>query len=106
IMNRTQSKRCFNRINKKSGALSGEYYGFCPKQAASKCYIKIVKKYSDRGKKIPKSIKIYLYESTPHSEHKIYGYRCKKIIFDKPVNVIINRDTCGEKNIEYKSKLE
>ena len=114
-MNRTQSntnidddeeiscKRCFNKVNKKSGALSGNYIVLYPKQAASKCYTKIVTEYTNKGKKLPKIIKIYLYEPT---KNKIYGYGCEKIIFDNPINVNINRDTGEEKNIVYRSKLE
>jgi len=66
--------RYFKLVEENTKKSFGRYVGGTPKQAASKGYTKLVKKYKTTGKSVPKSMVIYMRESTRGGSGKMYAY--------------------------------
>lgn len=87
--------RYFSLLDIDNGELSGKYYGKTPKQAAMKCFTKLVKKYKQNGY-MPDRIDFHICEKCTG---KIYSYMGESKLLDNPIQVRI-----GDKRITYKRK--
>ena len=95
-------KRYFKLIDGNSHAASGRYTGETPKQAASKSFTKILKRFKDTKKPAPKQMTIYLCESTRGSNRKVYGYSASRVKLETPQELEIKDKVTGEvKTITY-----
>ncbi len=100
--------RYFKRIDGKTLKSHGRYTGVTPKQAASKGFTKMVQKYKKSGKAVPKSLTIFLRESTRGSSGKVYGYTAERQKLSTPQELTIVDTLSGdEKKItyEYRNKI-
>lgn len=96
--NQKSSARYFGMVDCETGELVGRYLGQTPKQAASKCYTKMLQKNKNIDTR-----KIYLEELNTGSDSKIYGYECSRTKLDKPQKLEIPDLSTGQtKIIEYK----
>lgn len=94
------AQRYFKVIDPVTGECQGRYTGTTPKQAASKAFTKVIQRQkqamrdadsdadsdtdSDADVQVD-STPIYLRESTRASDRKVFGYTCKKIQLDEPI---------------------
>jgi len=93
--------RYFKLIDGDSLKTYGRYVGDTPKQAASKGFSKLVKKYKVEKKKLPANLTIYTKESTRKGPGKVYAYVANRNKLDKPQLIKIKDANGGDKQIKY-----
>ena len=99
--------RYFKGIDTEIGGFCGRYYGTSAKQGAAKYFTTIKKTYREKNMELPNLLDVYVYESTRHSEHKIYGFMCETIILDDYKDVIIiDRTTVERKMAPIKTSFK
>ena len=95
-------ERYFKLIDPNTHEPFGRYTGDTPKQAASKGYTKLLQKYRDENKPLPKVTTIYLRESTRGSLKKVYGYSATRQKLQEPQELKIqDKETGKMKTITY-----
>jgi hypothetical protein len=101
--------RFFKLYDAKTKTSYGRYTGYTPKQAASKGFTKMVQKYKNDGKQLPKISTIYLRESTRGSLRKLYGYEASRLKLDVPQELTIKDNTSGKNKIityHFRNKIK
>ena len=88
-------RRSFGLLDMTTGRQRGRFRGHTPLQAASKAFTSAVKSCERAGTVFPREI--YIREQTRGSFHKIFKYRCRRILLNYPQTIRI-----GQQEITYR----